>query len=57
MARIEKRFVHRGKIVDTAVKARANAIDIPEGSEEFDILQKKYYAEELKKYGIEFAGR
>jgi hypothetical protein len=27
--------------------------DIPEGSEEWDILQKRYYAEELKKYGID----
>jgi hypothetical protein len=38
-------------------KVRSVKRDIPEGSEEFDILQKKYYAEELKKYGIEFAGR
>ena len=38
-------------------KVRTVKRDIPEGSEEFDILQKKYYAEELKKYGIEFAGR
>jgi hypothetical protein len=38
-------------------KVRTMKRDIPEGSEEFDILQKKYYAEELKKYGIEFAGR
>jgi len=38
-------------------KVRTVKRDIPEGSEEFDILQKKYYAEELKKYGIEYAGR
>ncbi len=38
-------------------KVRSLKRDIPEGSEEFDILQKKYYAEELKRYGIEFAGR
>jgi hypothetical protein len=38
-------------------KVRSVKRDIPEGSEEFDILQKKYYAEELKKYGIEFSGR
>jgi hypothetical protein len=38
-------------------KVRSVKRDIPEGSEEFDILQKKYYAEELKKYGIEFTGR
>src|SRR5277367_2499953 len=34
-------------------KVRSVKRDIPEGSEEFDILQKKYYAEELKKFGIE----
>jgi hypothetical protein len=36
-------------------KVRSVKRDIPEGSEEFDILQKKYYGEELKKYGIEFS--
>jgi uncharacterized protein len=35
-------------------KVRSVKRDIPEGSEEFDILQKKYYAEELKKFGISF---
>src|SRR5277367_4345075 len=34
-------------------KVRSMKRDIPEGSEEWDILQKKYYAEELKKFGIE----
>ncbi len=38
-------------------KVRSVKRDIPEGSEEFDILQKKYYAEELKKYGVEYTGR
>jgi hypothetical protein len=38
-------------------KVRSVKRDIPEGSEEFDILQKKYYAEELMKYGIDFSGR
>jgi hypothetical protein len=38
-------------------KVRSVKRDIPEGSEEFEILQKKYYAEELKKYGIEFTGQ
>ena len=38
-------------------KVRTVKRDIPEGSEEFDILQKKYYAEELKKYGIEFTSQ
>ena len=34
-------------------KVRSVKRDIPEGSEEFEILQKKYYTEELKKFGIE----
>ena len=38
-------------------KVRSVKRDIPEGSEEFEILQKKYYAEELKRYGIEFVPR
>lgn len=35
------------------LKVRSQKRDIPEGSEEFDILQKRYYAEEMKKFGIE----
>ena len=34
-------------------KVRSMKKDIPEGSEEWDILQKRYYGEELKKYGID----
>ena len=34
-------------------KVRSIKRDISEGSEEWDILQKKYYAEELKKFGID----
>jgi hypothetical protein len=33
-------------------KVRTQKRDIPEGGEEFDILHKRYYAEELKKLGI-----
>jgi hypothetical protein len=36
-------------------KVRATKRDLPEGSEEWDLLQKKYYAEELKKLGIDLA--
>jgi len=36
-------------------KIRSHKRDIPEGSEEWDILQKRYYAEELKKFGIDLA--
>ncbi len=34
-------------------KVRSMKKDISEGSEEWDILQKRYYAEELKKHGID----
>jgi hypothetical protein len=34
-------------------KVRSMKKDIPEGSEEWDILQKRFYGEELKKYGID----
>jgi hypothetical protein len=33
-------------------KIRGQKRDIPEGGEEFDILHKRYYSEELKKLGI-----
>jgi len=34
-------------------KVRSIKRDISEGSEEWDILQRRYYAEELKKFGID----
>lgn len=34
-------------------KVRGMKRDIPEGSEEFDLLQQRYYADELKKFGID----
>jgi len=34
-------------------KVRSQKRDIPEGSEEWDLLHKRYYAEELKKLGID----
>src|SRR5262245_34318052 len=36
-------------------KVRSQQREIPEGSEEWDLLQKRYYAEELKKFGIDLA--
>ena len=43
--------------VDRAARAkiRTQKRDIPEGSEEWDILLRRYYAEELKKLGIDLA--
>jgi uncharacterized protein len=43
--------------VDTAARAkiRTQKKDIPEGSEEWDILHRRYYSDELKKLGIDLA--
>lgn len=35
------------------IKVRTQKRDIPEGAEEWDILHRRYYAEELKKVGID----
>jgi hypothetical protein len=35
------------------LKIRSQKRDIPEGSEEWDILYRRYYEEEMKKYGID----
>ncbi len=44
--------------VDQAARAkiRAQKRDIPEGSEEWDLLHRRYYAEEMKKLGIDLQG-
>jgi hypothetical protein len=34
-------------------KIRSQKKDIPEGTEEWDLLHRRYYAEELKKFGID----
>jgi hypothetical protein len=36
-------------------KVRSTKREVPEGSEEFDLMQKKYYAEEMKKLGVDLA--
>ena len=36
-------------------KVRSQKREIPEGSEEWDLLHRRYYAEELKKLGIDLA--
>jgi hypothetical protein len=35
-------------------KVRSIKRDVPEGSEEWDILHRRYYSEELKRFGIDF---
>jgi len=37
------------------LKIRSQKREIPEGSEEWDLLHRRYYAEELKKLGIDLA--
>ena len=43
--------------VDQAARAkiRTQKREIPEGSEEWDLLHRRYYSEELKKLGIDLA--
>jgi hypothetical protein len=36
-------------------KIRSQKKEIPEGSEEWDLLHKRYYAEELKRFGIDLS--
>jgi hypothetical protein len=36
-------------------KIRTQKKDIPEGTEEWDLLHRRYYAEELKKFGIDLS--
>jgi hypothetical protein len=36
-------------------KIRSQKREIPEGSEEWDLLHRRYYSEELKKLGIDLA--
>ena len=38
-------------------KVRSQKRDIPEGSEEWDLLHRRYYSEELKKLGIDLGSR
>jgi uncharacterized protein len=37
------------------VKIRSQKKEIPEGTEEWDLLHRRYYAEEFKKFGIDLA--
>lgn len=48
-------ILHVEEKADRASRDKVRSIkrDISEGSEEWDILQKRYYAEELKKFGID----
>jgi hypothetical protein len=40
---------------DSRAKIRTMKKEVPEGTEEWDLLHKRFYAEELKKLGIDLA--
>ncbi|MBI3666926.1 MAG: DUF507 family protein, partial [Acidobacteria bacterium] len=46
----EDRIDHAARL-----KVKTHKRDIPEGSEEWDLLFRRYYDEELRKYGIDLA--
>lgn len=50
MLQAEDRVDHAAR-----VKIRSQKREIPEGSEEWDLLYRRYYDEEMKKYGIDLA--
>ncbi len=57
VVRIITEILHAEDKVDRAARAkiRSQKREIPEGSEEWDLLLRRYYAEEMKKLGINLA--
>lgn len=57
LVKVITELLHTEDRVDRAArtKIRTQKRDIPEGTEEWDLLHKRYYAEELKKLGIDLA--
>jgi hypothetical protein len=57
LVKVMTELLHTEDKVDRAArtKIRTQKRDIPEGTEEWDLLHKRYYAEELKKLGIDLA--
>lgn len=55
LVKIMTELLHTEEKVDRAArtKIRTQKREIPEGTEEWDLLHKRYYAEELKKLGID----
>ena len=50
-------FLHMEERIDQAArqKIRTQKREIPEGGEEWDLLHKRYYAQELKRFGIDLS--
>ena len=59
MVKIITELLQTEEKVDRAArtKIRTQKREIPEGTEEWDLLHRRYYAEELKKLGIDLASR
>jgi hypothetical protein len=57
LVRAVTELLHTEDKVDHAArqKIRSQKREIPEGSEEWDLLLRRYYAEELRKFGIDLA--
>jgi uncharacterized protein len=57
LLKVMTELLHTEEKVDRAArtKIRTQKRDIPEGTEEWELLHKRYYAEELKKLGIDLA--
>jgi hypothetical protein len=57
IVRIMTELLQAEEKVDRAArrKIRSQKREIPEGSEEWDLLLRRYYSEELKKLGIDLA--
>jgi hypothetical protein len=55
MLREMTELLHIEERVDKAArqKIRTQTREIPEGTEEWDLLHRRYYADELKKLGID----
>jgi len=58
MVKVVTELLHTEERVDRAArdKIRTMKREIGEGTEEWDVLHRRYYAEELKKLGIDLAG-
>src|SRR6202171_3279317 len=59
LVKVVPELLQAGEKVDRAArtKIRSQKREISEGTEEWDLLHKRYYAEELKKLGIDLASR
>jgi len=57
LVKVMTELLHTEEKVDRAArtKIRTQKRDIPEGSEEWELLHRRYYAEELKKLGIDLS--